>query len=197
MALDSAGHAVAWLHRSAATPDTPPPSRSTPNFRKPTSTVGVWSICPIRSAISAAISRRRRRIAASAGSDRSRICRITLRRSHLSSELAAAAKRDPKEFLLELLGPPRRVDPRSISDTRQLHESPVKYPIDIGRYREVIEVAAREAGWGRALPKGHGLGIAATYSFMSYAAAVVEVAVDAKGRLSIPRIDCRFRLRAA
>jgi isoquinoline 1-oxidoreductase subunit beta len=107
-------------------------------------------------------------------------------------ELAAAAKRDPKELLLELLGPPRRVNPRSISDEDNYSESPSLYPIDIGRYREVIEVAAREAGWGRALPKGHGLGIAATYSFMSYTAAVIEVAVDARGRLSVPRIDLAF-----
>ena len=105
------------------------------------------------------------------------------------SELAAAAKRDPKEFLLELLGPARKVDPRTISDNSNYDESPTLYPIDVGRYRDVIEVAAREAGWGRSLPKGHGLGIAATYSFMSYAAAVVEVAVDDNGVLSIPRID--------
>jgi isoquinoline 1-oxidoreductase beta subunit len=48
---------------------------------------------------------------------------------------------------------------------------------------------ARESGWGKTLPKGHGLGIAAHYSFVSYIATVVEVAVDDKGQLSIPRID--------
>ena len=39
------------------------------------------------------------------------------------------------------------------------------------------------------MPKGHGLGIAAHYSFVTYVAAVVEVAVDDKGALTIPRID--------
>ena len=32
-------------------------------------------------------------------------------------EMAHAAKRDPKDYLLELLGPPRRIDPRDINDT--------------------------------------------------------------------------------
>ena len=39
------------------------------------------------------------------------------------------------------------------------------------------------------MPKGSGLGIAAHYSFVSYVAAVVEVAVDAKGEVTIPRVD--------
>ena len=48
---------------------------------------------------------------------------------------------------------------------------------------------ADKAGWGRKLPPGHGLGIAAHRSFVSYIATVVEVAVDAKGNLSVPRVD--------
>src|SRR2546429_1609004 len=63
------------------------------------------------------------------------------------------------------------------------------YPVDTSRLRRVVETAAREAGWGRTLPKGRGLGIAAHYSFVSYIAAVVEVAVDDKGALTIPRVD--------
>jgi isoquinoline 1-oxidoreductase beta subunit len=39
------------------------------------------------------------------------------------------------------------------------------------------------------MARGSGLGIAAHYSFVSYVAAVVEVAVDPKGQLTIPRID--------
>jgi isoquinoline 1-oxidoreductase subunit beta len=42
--------------------------------------------------------------------------------------------------------------------------------------RRVAELAAEKAGWGRQLPKGHGLGIAAHRSFVSYIATVVEVA---------------------
>ena len=62
-------------------------------------------------------------------------------------------------------------------------------PVDTGRLRRVVETAAREAGWGKSLPKGRGLGIAAHYSFVSYIAAVVEVAVDDKGVVTIPRVD--------
>ena len=104
-------------------------------------------------------------------------------------ELAAAAGRDPKEFLLEVIGPARVVAPRMLSDTYNDGESPERYPVDTGRLRNVIELAAKAAGWGRTLPKGSGLGIAAHYSFVSYVAAVMEVAVDSKGELTVPRVD--------
>ena len=107
-------------------------------------------------------------------------------------ELAAKAKRDHRDFLLDLLGPPRLVDPATVADTDNYGESPKIYPIDTGRWREVIERVTKEAGWGRQMPSGHGLGLASTYSFVSYAAAVVEVAVDSRGRLTIPRIDLAF-----
>jgi isoquinoline 1-oxidoreductase beta subunit len=105
------------------------------------------------------------------------------------AELAAAAGRDPKDYLLEIIGPARRITPEALSDTWNHGESPEKYPVDTGRLRRVVETAAREAGWGRQLPKGRGLGIAAHYSFVSYVAAVVEVAVDDAGVISVPRID--------
>jgi isoquinoline 1-oxidoreductase beta subunit len=105
------------------------------------------------------------------------------------AELAAAAGRDPKDFLLEVIGPARRVSPELLGDTWNHGESPERYPVDTGRLRRVAEVAAREAGWGKKLPKGRGLGIAAHYSFVSYIAAVVEVAVDDKGTLTVPRVD--------
>jgi isoquinoline 1-oxidoreductase beta subunit len=62
----------------------------------------------------------------------------------------------------------------------------------MGRLRRAIETVTREAGWGRKLPKGRGLGLAAHYSFASYTAAVVEVAVGEKGELTIPRVDIAF-----
>ena len=105
------------------------------------------------------------------------------------AELAAAAGRDPKDFLLEVIGPARQASPEMLGDTWNHGESPERYPVDTGRLRRVAEVAAREAGWGKKLPKGRGLGIAAHYSFVSYIAAVVEVAVDDKGVVTIPRVD--------
>jgi isoquinoline 1-oxidoreductase subunit beta len=104
-------------------------------------------------------------------------------------ELAAAAGRDPKDYLLEVIGPARVISPAMLGDTWNQGESPERYPVDTGRLRRVVELAATEAGWGRALPKGRGLGIAGHYSFVSYVAAVVEVAVDGKGELTIPRVD--------
>jgi len=108
------------------------------------------------------------------------------------AELAAAAGRDPKDYLLELIGPPRRIDPRKMSDPWNYTESPILYPLDTGRLRRVIETAAQQAGWGKSMPAGRGLGIAAHYSFVTYVAAVVEVAVSDKGELSIPRVDVAF-----
>ncbi len=105
------------------------------------------------------------------------------------AELAAAAGRDHRDFLLDIIGPARRIDPASLSDTWNQGESPVLYPVDTGRLRRVIETVTHEAGWGRQLVKGQGLGLAAHYSFVTYVAIVVEVAVDDAGKLSIPRVD--------
>jgi isoquinoline 1-oxidoreductase subunit beta len=105
------------------------------------------------------------------------------------AEMAAALGRDPKDYLLEVIGPARQVSPQALGDTWNHGESPERYPVDTGRLRRVVEVVAREAGWGRKLPKGRGLGIAAHYSFVSYIAAVVEVAVDPKGVMTIPRVN--------
>jgi isoquinoline 1-oxidoreductase beta subunit len=104
-------------------------------------------------------------------------------------EMAHAAGRDPKDFLLELLGPPRLIDPRDINDTWNHGEDPMAYPIDIGRLRRVTTTVAKEADWGRPFAKGRGLGIAAHYSFTTYVAAVVEVSVNDKGELTVPRVD--------
>jgi isoquinoline 1-oxidoreductase beta subunit len=62
-------------------------------------------------------------------------------------ELAAAAKRDPKDYLLELIGPASRINPRSLSDTWNYGEAPERYFVDTGRMARVIETVAREADW--------------------------------------------------
>ncbi|HEY4074464.1 MAG TPA: xanthine dehydrogenase family protein molybdopterin-binding subunit [Herbaspirillum sp.] len=106
-----------------------------------------------------------------------------------AAELAHAAKRDHKEYLLELLGPARKINPADMADNWNYGESPERYPVDIGRLRHVIEVATTKAGWGRKLPKGRGLGLAVSYSFVTYVAAVIEVAVNDAGEISIPHVD--------
>jgi isoquinoline 1-oxidoreductase beta subunit len=106
------------------------------------------------------------------------------------AEIAHATGRDPKEVLLELIGPARIVDlPQLVKDPWNYGEPYSSYPIDTGRLRRVVEMAADKAGWGRKVPPGHGIGIAAHRSFVSYVATVVEVAVDSKGKLSVPRVD--------
>ena len=104
------------------------------------------------------------------------------------AEVANSVGKDHRDYLLDLLGPDRLIDPRKIEPWNH-GESPERYPINTGRLRKVIETVSREAGWGRKLPSGQGLGLAAHYSFVSYMAAVVEVAVTPKGELVIPRVD--------
>jgi isoquinoline 1-oxidoreductase beta subunit len=79
-----------------------------------------------------------------------------------------------------------------MSDEWLYGEDPKLYPFDTGRLRRVVEKAASEAGWGRNLPRGRGLGIAAHRSFVSYTAVVVEAAVGANGQLAIPRVNIAF-----
>jgi isoquinoline 1-oxidoreductase beta subunit len=51
----------------------------------------------------------------------------------------------------------------------------------------VLRLAAERGDWGKPLPKGHGRGIACHYSFHSYTANVVEVAVE-NGKVHVKRI---------
>ena len=81
------------------------------------------------------------------------------------SELAHAAGRDPKDFLLELIG---RAAFRAAHHGEE-HELRRGSGAVSDRYRpaaaRVVETVARGAGWGRKLPKGTGSGIAAHRSF--------------------------------
>jgi isoquinoline 1-oxidoreductase subunit beta len=101
-----------------------------------------------------------------------------------ADELAHLAKRDSVEYLLDLLGQSRKID---LGQSGPMAE---KFPLETGRLRRVIELAAERSGWARKKSaKGRGLGIAAHWSFLSYVAAVVEVEVDASGKIRIPRVD--------
>src|SRR2546427_10523756 len=91
--------------------------------------------------------------------------------------------------MLEVISGVRQVSLDMLGDAWKHGESPERFPVDTGRLRRVVETGARESGCGKKLPKGHGLGIAAHYSFVSYIAAVVEVVVDDQGALTVPRVD--------
>jgi len=109
-----------------------------------------------------------------------------------AAELAHEAGRDQKDYLLELIGLPRQMNPNDLGDTANYGEDPKRYPIDTGRLRRVVEMAAEKIGWGREMAKGRGLGIAAHYSFVSYTAVAAEVAVDDGGQISIPVVHIAF-----
>ncbi len=187
-ALDAKGKPTAWLHRSAA------PSISS------TFVLGSNTLQPFEmgmTAINVPFQIPNVRIETPVAEAHTRIgwFRSVYNIPHafavqsFVSELAAEAKRDPKDYLLELIGPARKIDPRTLSDQTNYGESPELYPIDTGRMARVVRMAAAGAKWGRKLPKGRGLGIAVAYSFMSYVATVVEVEVDAKGALRVIAVD--------
>lgn len=80
-------------------------------------------------------------------------------------ELAHAAKQDPLAYRRALL--------------------PEK-----SRERRALDLAAEKFGWGKALPKGHGAGIAVHQSFGSYVAQIAEVSVDEKKQIKVHRVVC-------
>ncbi|HEY1326311.1 MAG TPA: xanthine dehydrogenase family protein molybdopterin-binding subunit [Casimicrobiaceae bacterium] len=187
-ALDARGAPVAWLHRSAAPTIMStfvPSAKEEANWELGMGVINVpFAIPNIRIENPDAIAHTRIGWFRSV----SNIPHAFAVQSFVA-ECAAAAGRDPKDYLLEVIGPPRSVSPRMLGDTWNHGESPERYPVDTGRLRRVAETVARESGWGKSLSKGHGLGIAAHYSFVSYIASVVEVEVDDKGNLVIPRVD--------
>jgi len=105
-------------------------------------------------------------------------------------ELAAAAGKDPLQFLLAALGQPRKLDQHALgADYTNYGVSLEDYPIDIGRMRNVVLLAAARSGWNSPLPPRHGRGIAVHRSFLSYVAAVAQVAVADDGTVTVPRVD--------
>jgi isoquinoline 1-oxidoreductase beta subunit len=81
-------------------------------------------------------------------------------------DIAAATRRDPLALRIELLAK----DPRAVA---------------------VLKLAAERAGWGRKLPRGHGMGIAFGAGFGACCAEVVEVSVQGR-QLKVERITCAF-----
>ncbi len=80
-------------------------------------------------------------------------------------ELAAAAKQDAVAYRRALLD-----------------KSP--------RAKAVLDLAAQKAGWGQALPKGSGSGVALQFVFGSYLAQVAEVEVSKEGAVRVRRVVC-------
>jgi isoquinoline 1-oxidoreductase subunit beta len=106
-----------------------------------------------------------------------------------ADELAHQAKRDPLEYLLELIGPDRILNLKKTSYDNYGASYDV-YPIDTARLRHVTQMVAEKAQWGkRKSGRRTGFGIAAHRSFLTYVATVVEVEVTDAGEVHIPRVD--------
>lgn len=91
-------------------------------------------------------------------------------------ECAVAADRDHLEFLLEVMGEPRWLDP---GNTRALNTE---------RAAAVIKLAAERAGWGRSMPRGRGLGLAFHFSHAGHFAEVAEVSVSDSRKLTVHKV---------
>jgi isoquinoline 1-oxidoreductase beta subunit len=96
-------------------------------------------------------------------------------------ELAAAAGEDPLKFRVKLIGESRNIP--------QFGGGPDAPPLDTGRLKGVLQLAAEKAGWGKPLLDGEGRGIAGFFSFDTYTATVAEVSVS-RGKLKIKRLVC-------
>ena len=126
--LDAAGKPVAWLHRSAAptilslfAPD--PKHQFAARARH-----GSRRHAVRRSQHPHRERRGRRRTRASAGSARSPTSRTRSRCSRSSAELAATAGKDPKDFLLEVIGPDRKIEPGDDRALVELRREPRALP---------------------------------------------------------------------
>lgn len=58
------------------------------------------------------------------------------------------------------------------------------------RHAGVLKLAAEKAGWGDAVPKGRGRGVAVHESFSSFVAQVVDVSVKDGGSIKVDRVVC-------
>ncbi len=115
--------------------------------------------------------------------------------SSFVDELAHEAGKDPKDYLLSLIGKDRHIDlSKENAKYGNYGESLERFPIDTARHKNTLKHVAKMANWGRELPKGHGLGLAVHRSFASYVACAVEVSSDASGRIKLEHIwmsvDC-------
>ncbi len=107
-------------------------------------------------------------------------------------EVAHLTKKNSKQMWLELIGKDRRVDLEKEGyqfKYGNYGESLEKFPIDTSRYKNVIELVTRKAGWDKTLPKGEAWGLSAHRSFLTYVAVATRVKVN-NGQLQIKEIHC-------
>ncbi len=108
-----------------------------------------------------------------------------------ADELAHAAGRDSLDYLQQLLGPDRIIPKSELPKDYSNYDADYgDYPIDTGRFRRVLSLAAEKSGWGKQKSgNGFGMGVAMHRSFLTYVATVVQVQVDDAGHVQIKRVD--------
>ena len=108
-----------------------------------------------------------------------------------ADELAHAAGKDSRDYMLSLLGPDRVIPKEELAkDYTNYDGDYAAYPIDTARFRKVVEIATEKAGWGKKRNgNGFGMGLAMHRSFLTYVATVVQVEMGADGKVKITQVD--------
>jgi len=108
-----------------------------------------------------------------------------------TDELAHAAGKDPRDYVLALLGPDRVIPRTELpKDYTNYDGDYQQYAIDTARFRRVLEIATENAGWSKKKNgDGFGMGLAIHRSFLTYVATVVQVEMDKDGKVRIGRVD--------
>ena len=98
-------------------------------------------------------------------------------------ELATAAGRDHVEFLLEWLNRPLA---KPAAPAGGLPDPRPTFSAE--RATNVVKLLAKNAGWGKKLPAGSGLGVAFSFAYGGHIAEAVELSVDAKKHITVHKI---------
>jgi isoquinoline 1-oxidoreductase beta subunit len=105
----------------------------------------------------------------------------------LIDEIAHARAADPRDVLLEVIGPARvlGLPQLGVEKLGNYGEKLEKHPVDAGRLRRVVERVTEAAKWGGRMKDGRAFGVAAHRSFVTYTAVVVAVVPDKERKVRI------------
>jgi len=105
----------------------------------------------------------------------------------LIDEIAHARGQDPRDVLLEVIGPARVLGlaDLGVKALRNYGEPLEKHPVDAGRLRRVVERVTEAARWGGRKKDGRAFGLAAHRSFVAYTAVVLAVVPDERGKVRV------------
>lgn len=107
--------------------------------------------------------------------------------SSFVDEIAHARGVDPRDNLLEILGPDRHVTAEDLGVKKVPNYGGKldRYPIDVARYRGCVERVTGLARWADRARDGRSLGLAVHHSFLTYVAVVASVVKDAGGKVRV------------